>query len=103
MERKSTNKELVSELEAINKTHRLDTLIKNAKNNRYHDYKNPDDVVCGKMQFCAEACKFPECNDLIKRVQDGEFDEVADEEDKADMRKNLPVTMWGMLGLNPLN
>lgn len=101
--RKSTNNELVIELQAINKTHRLDTLIKNAIANRYHDYKAPESVICGKVEFCMDAHKFPECKDLIKRVRDGEFDEVADEDDKADMRKDLPVSMWNMLGLNPLN
>lgn len=101
--RKSTNIELVEELEKVNITHKFDTIIKNAKNFRYHDYKAPEDVVCGKMEFVKDAAKFPELFYLSRRIQMGEFDEEADEADKAEMRKDLPSHMWETFGLNPLN
>ena len=99
-QRKSTNKELVEELEKRNVNGRLDKIIANAKANRYHDYKNPDDVVCGKMQFLADTHSVQDLvGDLQQQIKDGVYDEEADETDKAEMRKDLPPSMWPMLGL----
>lgn len=101
--RKSTNKELVTELELLNKDGKLDKFIANAKANRYHDFKAPEDVICGKTDFVNESYGITELVDLRNRVMDGEFDEEADEEDKADMRNDLPPALWEKFGLNPLN
>jgi hypothetical protein len=97
--RKSTNKELVNELEERNVGGRYDQLIANAKSNRYHDYKNPDDVICGKVELVADLEGFPELADIRAAVIDGAYDEEADEEDKEMMRRDLPKSMWGMFGL----
>lgn len=101
--RKSTNKELVEDLQAINTNGQFDKLIKMAKANYFHDYKQPEDVVCGKMLFAELSANIPELKPLRDAIINGEFDEVADEEDKAEMRKDLPPTMWKHLGLEPLN
>jgi hypothetical protein len=98
---KSTNKELVEELTARNLNGKYDQLIKNAVSNLYHDYKNPPDVVCGKMLLAADLSSFPELDDIYYKVLDGEYDEVADEDDKAAMRAELPKYMWEAMGLNP--
>lgn len=99
MSRNSTNKELVEILEARNTEGSYDQLIANAKANRYHDYKNPEGVVCGKIQFIVDSCEFPELEDVRNDIRNGLYDEEADEEDKAEMRKDLPESMWGFLGL----
>jgi|GEM_PF-1467724 hypothetical protein len=101
--RKSTNKELVIELEAINQNGKLDKFINRAKANYYHDYKQPEHITCGKTLFVSESTNIPELQDLRNRIMNGEFDEEADEEDKAEMRKDLPASMWASFGLNPLN
>lgn len=98
---KSTSKELVEELTSRNLNGKYDQLIKNAVANRYHDYKNPDDVDCGKMELASDLQSYPELADIYQKVIDGEYDEVADEEDKAAMRAELPKYMWDALGLNP--
>lgn len=101
--RKSTNKELVAELEKVNKDGKFDKIIQQAKDNYYHDYKQPEHVVCGKILFVAETANIPELSALRNAVMNGEYDEEADEIDKAEMRKDLPASMWAMFGLNPLN
>lgn len=98
---KSTNKELVEELTRRNTKGEYDQLIKNALANRYHDYKNPDDVICGKIDLVNELTHFPELSDIRKQVINGDYDEVADEDDKAAMRAELPKYMWESMGLNP--
>lgn len=60
-------------------------------------------MICGKTDFVNDSAKYPELKDLRNRVINGEFDEQADEDDKADMRKDLPASMWEKFGLNPLN
>ena len=97
--RKSINKELVIELENLNQDGKLDKFIRQAKDNFYHDYKQPEHIVCGKTLFVEESTNIPELQDLRNRVMNGEFDEVADEEDKASMRKDLPQSMWHLFGL----
>jgi hypothetical protein len=97
--RKSTMVELVTELLKRNDKGQFDTLIKNARAGWYHDYKNPDHIPCGKMQFVEDSANFPELADLRQQVTDGEFDEEADEEDKAELRTYVPESMWSMFGL----
>lgn len=101
--RKSTNKELVEELKKLNVAHKLDAIIKKAEQNYYHDYKNPPGVTCGKTEFVNDSAKFHELKDLRQRVINGEFDEEADEDDKAMMRQDLPPHLWAEFGLNPNN
>lgn len=101
--RKSTNKELVADLELVNKDGRFDNFIQKAKDNYYHDYKAPADVVCGKTLFVSETTNIPELKHLRDAVINGDYDEEADEDDKAEMRKDLPSSMWAMFGLNPYN
>lgn len=96
---KSTMVELVQELEKRNESGKYDELIKRAKAGWYHDFKNPEHIVCGKIQFVSDSAKFPELNDLREQIKEGVYDEDADEEDKAEMRKDLPESMWGLLGL----
>ena len=103
-ESKSTNKEMVQELIALNVDGRFDQIIENAKNNRYHDFKNPDDVPCGKVQFLADTQVFAvELQDVRQRLMNGEFDESADEQDIESMRDvlimdNSPDVMFEQLG-----
>ena len=101
--RKSTNKELVADLELVNKSGKFDFIIAKAKANFYHDYKQPEHIVCGKTEFVNDAKGFPELKHLRDAVMNGEYDEVADEEDKAEMRKDMPSHMWKLFGLEPLN
>ena len=98
-ERKSTLKELVRDLEALNTGDRYNQLIENARNGRYHDYKNPPDVLCGKVELVKDLYAFPELQELSKAVQEGAYDEEADEQDKALLRKDLLAYMWPALGL----
>lgn len=97
--RKSTNKELVQELQERNTERRYDQLIINAKSGRYHDYKNPEDVVCGKVELVLDLSPFPELQDIRKAVMDGDYDEEMDDEDKALMRLETPEYLWKSLGL----
>lgn len=98
-QRKSTMIDLVQELESLNTGNRYDQLIENARNGRYHDYKNPPDVICGKVELVKDLHAFPELQELSKAVKDGAYDEEADELDKAMLRKDLPAYMWPALGL----
>lgn len=107
-QKKSTNKELVTRLEGINKDGILDTVITNAKNNRYHDYKAPEDVVCGKVQAVGEIQQAVQGTsielsgrEVIEEIVGGIYDETPDEDDKAVMRADLPESMWEMMGLLP--
>jgi hypothetical protein len=100
-QRKSSNVDLPAELAARNIDGKYDKLIERAKNNWYHDFKNPDHVPDGKMQLIDDLSRFPELNDIRMAVMDGDYDDSPDAADKADMRKDLPPSMWGMLGLNP--
>lgn len=104
--RKSTMVELVQELEKLiaaaprgPQRDGLKFMLKEAINGEYHDYKNKK-YACGKFESYNRLIKlgFPE---LANRIKNGEFDEVADEEDKALMRKDLPKNMWKVFGLEP--
>ena len=98
--RKSTNKELVEELEALNTNGKYDRLIKRARNNEYHDFKAPGDIVCGKVEAVTDLQQFPELGEILNKIISGDYDETPDEEDKLDMRKDVPPHLWGAFGLD---
>lgn len=99
MKRKSTMVELVDELEKVTpRTPFLEVTIAEAKAGEYHDYKNQK-YVCGKVAL-VERLNYLHQHELTKRVIDGEFDEVADETDKEELRKGLPPAMWPVMGLD---
>jgi hypothetical protein len=78
---KSTMVELVQELEAIEpRTRQIAFIIDEAKRGEYHDYKNQK-YVCGKVAVSG-ALRAIGLVELAKRVENGEFDEEPDEEDK---------------------
>lgn len=98
--RNSTMTTLVEELEELNTDEKYNQLIANAKSGRYHDYKNPDDVPCGKIELVRDLDSYPELADIRAKVIDGYYDEEADEEDKEAMRESIPQSMWKALGLD---
>lgn len=85
---KSTMVELVIELEGKNIAGRYDSLISEAKAGEFHDFKN-NKYVCGKVELASQLSKFPELEDIRKGVINGDYDELPDEEDKAQMKKDL--------------
>lgn len=95
--RKDTRVELVAELEKLPQTPNIKTMIEEAKAGEYHDYKN-NKYVCGKVA-ASSALRLNGHMDLAKRVEEGEFDEEADEDDKKEMRKTLPKEAWSIFGL----
>lgn len=85
--RKSTMVELVQELEAIKPPSLLlNMIIEEAKAGEFHDYKNKK-YTCGKVAVVGYLRKAG-LEDLAKRVMKGEFDEEADETDKAMLKKD---------------
>lgn len=115
MKAKSTMVELVTELEKLrsqvehNKDPHWTTMygnltfmINEAKAGEYHDFKNVK-YTCGKMASSQMLRKLG-FGSLAKRIEQGEFDETADEEDKASMRKDLiengGESLIDALGLN---
>ena len=99
--RKSTMVELVAELRNLPQTSDIQLMIEEALAGEYHDYKNVK-YVCGKMESSQRLRRFGH-PDLAKRIEQGEFDEEADEDDKAMMRKDLAdngaSNLKGILGL----
>ena len=85
--RKSTMVELVEELEKLPGSPEIALMIEEAKAGEYHDYKNQK-YICGKLESSTRLRRlgYP---DLARRVEDGEFDEEADEQDKQMMRDDL--------------
>ena len=91
--RKSTMVELVTELELISpKTELISEMINEAKTGEYHDFKN-NKYVCGKVAV-VEKLRKANLLELAKRVMEGEFDEVPDEEDEQ-MLKELVNELIG--------
>jgi len=112
-QRKSTMVEMVTELEKLRPlceaaapeaVQALDMCISEAKAGEFHDYKNKKHA-CGKVaaygylrQFStnAKTYGFPELsgklNAIADDVKNGVYDEEADEEDKAYMRKVMDET-----------
>jgi len=92
-------REIVKLLESgdIEETPLISQIIFEAIAGEFHDYKNKK-YTCGKVALYSYLMKAGLVN-LALRVQDGEFDEVPDEEDKAEMRRTTPRNMWKALGL----
>ena len=97
MKRKSTMVELVELLRQKPQSTLRDEIIKEALAGEFHDYKN-DKYSCGKVA-AAHLLTVAGFHDLATLVKEGEFDEEADEQDKTNMRKNLPKEMWDIFGL----
>lgn len=97
--KKDTRFELVAELECLPRNPAIDQIIAEAKAGEYHDYKNQK-YACGKLQLSNDLRGVGLIHIAI-RVENGEFDEIADEDDKAQMRIGLPEKMWDALGLRP--
>lgn len=108
---KSTMIELVDELLRLPPSLGILEMIAEARAGEYHDYKNQK-YACGKVaiagKLAAEA-SLPktgklvraELMDIRRRVCDGDFDEHADADDLAEMRKTTPRSLWDALGLTP--
>ncbi len=106
---KSTMVELVEELKKIPETPGLKVMIEEAIAGEYHDYKNKR-YLCGKMEVVnkllreiriTESFGIKEELYLIRNaVINGEYDEKADDEDKAAMRASCHPSLWPMLGLS---
>ena len=99
--RKSTMIELVEELRKLPQTSHIEQMIEEALAGEFHDYKNVK-YICGKVESSRRlrGLGHPE---LALRIEQGEFDEEADEEDKAMMLKDLEENgasgLKGLLGL----
>jgi hypothetical protein len=87
--RKSTMVELVTELEKLPEPRGqlVELMITEAKAGEYHDYKNQK-YVCGKVAVVG-LLREAGLDGLAKQVMNGDYDEEADEQDKAEMRKML--------------
>jgi|SRR5882724_3562162 len=99
-ERLDTRIHLVAELEKVCGKHRtpaIEEIISEAKAGEYHDFKNQK-YSCGKVAVSGKL-RAAGLIDLAKRVENGDFDEMPDEDDKAEMRKGLDPKLWGALGL----
>ena len=85
--KKSTMVELVQELEAITpRTPEIEEMITEAKAGEYHDFKNQK-YVCGKVAVVGKLTAAG-LKELANRVINGEFDEEADEDDKAMLKRD---------------
>ncbi|WP_299076191.1 hypothetical protein [uncultured Paraglaciecola sp.] len=100
--RKSTMVELVDELRKLQQSEGIQLMIEEALAGEYHDYKNVR-YVCGKMESSRKLRNLGHV-ELAKRIEQGEFDEEADEADKAMMRSDLASggasQLEGLLGLS---
>ena len=84
---RTTNIDLVAELEAKNIDGKYDEIIENAKNNLYHDFKS--NATMPKILLIQELGRHPELNSIKQNVMGGMYDEPMDKEDKASMLKDL--------------
>jgi fructose-1,6-bisphosphatase len=85
MKRKSTMIELVQELEKLKITPAIQEIIDEAKAGEYHDYKN-NKYVCGKVAAVQKLSSIG-LNELADQVRNGDYDEEADDQDKAYLKK----------------
>lgn len=98
--------ELVDELRKLPKSPKIDFMIEEALAGEYHDYKN-EKYICGKMES-SQRLRGLGYSELAIRIEQGEFDESCDEDDKmmlrndlaANMPPELAQSMNHMLGLN---
>ena len=86
-QRKSTMVELVAELEKVPRTPLVEQMIAEAKAGEYHDYKNQK-YVCGKVAV-SWLLRQAGLVDLAQQVENGDYDEQADEQDKEHLRTVL--------------
>jgi hypothetical protein len=98
--KKSTMTDLVEELLKVKQYPEIVFMIQEAKAGEYHDFKNKK-YACGKAQSAgmldhlAYIYKDIALQELSARIKAGEFDEEANEEDKANMRRDLyPNLNW---------
>ncbi len=91
-DRKDTRVHLVADIEGVlphvgaTKRRKLEAIIEKARAGEFHDYKSPH--VCGKV-YLVSLLRDADMNVLAQRVMDGEYDEEADAEDRADMANDL--------------
>jgi hypothetical protein len=93
-EAKDTRVHLVAEIATIlatpglgsTKSAKLRAIAEACRRGEAHDYKSPH--VCGKV-WVVGMLRDAGCAALANRVIDGEFDEVADAEDQAEMAAEL--------------
>jgi len=94
--RKSTMIEFVSELKMLRnmtptgdttKLQALDDMISEALAGEYHDYKNRK-YACGKVAASAKLRAMDHVA-LAQRIEAGEFDEEADDIDKANLKRDI--------------
>ncbi len=104
-QRKSTMVELVNELRNLPESPAIAFMIEEAKAGEYHDYKNVK-YICGKMESSQRLRQLGYA-DLAKRIEQGEFDEEADADDDAMLRKDLADNgmshLEGLFGVSKLN
>lgn len=92
--RKDTRTDLVEELKKLKQYPEIIYMISEAQAGEYHDYKNKK-YVCGKTEAITRLdtiARFYNDQTLIElrnQIMNGDFDEVADEEDRASMRKDI--------------
>lgn len=91
---KDTRTDLVEELLKVKQYPEIVFMIMEAKAGEYHDFKNKK-YACGKMasasmlDHLAHRYNDIALQELSARIKGGEFDEEADEEDKANMRRDV--------------
>jgi hypothetical protein len=100
--------ELVSELKKLAPSPAITEIIREAMAGEYHDYKNKK-YVCGKVEaynklttagrFDTDKKRGKALIDLADQIKQGFYDEEADEDDKAEMRKGLPAEAHAIFGL----
>jgi hypothetical protein len=76
---------------------RFSGLIEKAVKGMYHDYKS--DLATPKVELVNDLSRFPELEEIRQMVMEGEFDEEADDEDLAMLKKDTPKELWKTLGL----
>lgn len=79
--------ELVEELQKLPISDDIKLMIKEAKAGDYHDYKNRK-YLCGKLESSQRLRKLG-YKELAIRIENGEFDERADDIDKQMLRNDL--------------
>lgn len=90
MERKSTNTDLVAELEKRNSAGKYDRIIQRSKDNIYHDFKSPPELFAEpKSQLLLDLQQFPELHDIAADVINGIYDDPMDYQDAMKMRAEI--------------
>lgn len=105
----STMIELVDELSSLPETPEIAEIIREAKAGEFHDFKN-NKYACGKVEVVGRlraAAASPATTysargvllHLAERVINGDYDEVADDDDIEMMRATTPPELHKILGL----